>query len=96
MIEKSREQGRQKGSQVWISPPAIPSPPWSRFLLLFSCHSQLYFINHIRSEIGDPKQVNTLLVVFYCIILNFPLIITFKETPHFLLEVKQCPAEEGN
>lgn len=48
-----KEQRAREGSQVWTSPPAIPSPPWFRF------RSQLYFINHIRSEIDDPKQGNT-------------------------------------
>lgn len=49
-------------------------PPWSRFLLIcLSCHSQLYLMYSIRAEMNDPKQVNTLLVVFRDIEMAFLL-----------------------
>lgn len=67
LIEKSREQGRQGGRQVWISPPAIPSPPCSRFLQLFFL-SLPELINHIRADIYDPKQVKALHNVFLSLV----------------------------
>ncbi len=61
--QKAGEAGGQSGLDFSTCFSFSSMVSLSQFL--FSCHSQLYFRNHIRSENNDPKQDNTSLVVFY-------------------------------
>lgn len=62
LIEKQRARQAGRVSGLDFSTCFSFSSMVSLSPVVSFAHSQLYFINHIRADIDDPKQVNALLV----------------------------------